>query len=264
MNAYFLIRESVVLAHAVTAAFQRKDLPELTGWITGSADMRYGLLDDREFELAKAYPGAIVLSSQLHAGKEVAIAFGPRQEWPEDFSSFRDFHAEIDERMEERKNITEEKWLTWDARPRDPANFVLPRASERKIRLFSVACCDLVTTKMIDARSRRAMEVALRHADGTATDEELSTASHDAREAATAIMRARGREGPDQASPEYGAAALAFNTTGRLGESGLRQSVGSGALSHFGVACAGLLGRRSRAGIRFIVDLSRMNHRWRR
>jgi hypothetical protein len=189
----------------------RKDLPELADSLTGAADIRYCLLSDQQFERAKSYPGAIVLSSSLVDGKEVAIAFGPRHEWPEEFSRFPDWFAEAEKLREEAENITEEKWLGWDTRPIDLANFALPRASERKIRLFAVACCDLVADKMVDPRSRQAVEMALRHADGTATDEELSAAFDAAYKASVSIVgkgiRERGL--PDQTSAESGAAALA-------------------------------------------------------
>jgi hypothetical protein len=216
MTAYFLFRDSVPLAHAALAAIDRKDLPEVIAWLTGSAEVQYCLLDAQEFERVKTYPGAIVLSSDLHSCKEIAIAFGPRPEWPEEFDSFRDFHEEAEKRREERENITEKKWLEWDTRPIDQANFVLRRASERKIRLFAVACCDLAIRQMVDPRSRRAVEVALRHADRTANDEELTAASLEAREVTMPVVGPRAREALDQTSREYWAAVLACSATSSL------------------------------------------------
>jgi hypothetical protein len=214
MRGYFLVRNAVALGHAVMAALQRTDVPEPTGWLMGSAETRVCLLDDREFERVRTYRGAIVISSRLYEGQEVAIAFGPRHEWPEEFGQFPDWFAEAEKQREDRENITEEKWLGWNHDPINLANFALCRYSARKIRLFAVACCDLVADKMVDARSRRAVDVALRHADGMASDEELKVASHEADEAIWAIMTARGPESPDQISPEYGAAALALGATG--------------------------------------------------
>ena len=47
------------------------------------------------------------------------------------------------------------------------------RVPPRKARLFAVACCRAVYGKLTDDRSRRAVAVAERHADGRATDGEL-------------------------------------------------------------------------------------------
>lgn len=79
--------------------------------------------------------------------------------------------------------MTEAEWLVSD----DPAailRFVtMPDAldrragpSDRKLRLFAVACCRSVWRDLADARSRNAVGVAERFADGAATEEERHAA----------------------------------------------------------------------------------------
>jgi hypothetical protein len=214
MRVYFLLRDTVPMGEAIVAAAARTDRPDLLNWLTGSAELQHCLVDDQEFERARNHEGAILLSSKLRDGREVAIAFGPREEWPEEFGRFRDFFAEREKQREEQENITEEKWLTCDDRPLGLANFALPSASPRQIRLFAVACCDLVADRMVDPRTRRAAAVALLHASGAATDEELRVAGQEADDAVMSLMLAARAAGVGpQSTPEYGAAALAYCAT---------------------------------------------------
>src|SRR5271165_1700611 len=85
--------------------------------------------------------------------------------------------------------MTEQQWLA-STNPQSMLRFItvdgsLPGdgpnrktiASDRKLRLFACACCRSVWHLFTDARSRRAVEVAERYADGLATQRER----HDAR-----------------------------------------------------------------------------------
>ena len=75
--------------------------------------------------------------------------------------------------------MTEAEWLACDDPEKSLGWLVLEKASLRKLRLFSVACGRHVWASLSDSRSRNAIEVAERFADGLATPNELSLA-HDA------------------------------------------------------------------------------------
>jgi hypothetical protein len=83
--------------------------------------------------------------------------------------------------------MTEAEWLAWD-NPEPMLEFLRAtgRASERKVRLFAVACCRHIWPWLRDGRSREAVDVAERHADGLVADGELTAAWGRASEAVSA------------------------------------------------------------------------------
>jgi hypothetical protein len=85
--------------------------------------------------------------------------------------------------------MSEAEWLvSFDAQAMIAA--LRGKGSERLWRLFAVACVRRIEHLLRDARSRKALEIAERFADGTATAEELSEARFHARAAADDGFRA--------------------------------------------------------------------------
>ena len=82
--------------------------------------------------------------------------------------------------------MTEQEWLT----SKDPTAMLKHLEYhhgdnyDRKLRLFACACCRRIWDEIPSSRSRNAVEVAERYADGFATEEELGSAWYTARDAA--------------------------------------------------------------------------------
>jgi hypothetical protein len=71
--------------------------------------------------------------------------------------------------------MTEAGWLA-GTNPQLMLRFLRGRASDRKLRLWMVAGCRMLWNALLDERSRRAVEVAERFAEGLATEDELYNA----------------------------------------------------------------------------------------
>jgi hypothetical protein len=105
--------------------------------------------------------------------------------------------------------MTEAEWLACTD-PKPMLEFLRGRASERKLRLFACACVRRVWHLLADARSRRAVEVAERYADGQADAEDLRLAVIGAENVADALA---GSATTVVQEAQASAAFAAFNTT---------------------------------------------------
>jgi hypothetical protein len=98
--------------------------------------------------------------------------------------------------------MTEQEWL--DAS--DPRRMLeilrkIRKVSNRKLRLFAVACCRHIWPLLCDDASRRAVQVAERFADGLANSEHLSAAL----EALLKTLRVRGAQNSALVASVYAA-----------------------------------------------------------
>lgn len=97
MKMYILVKEDlpigfamVSVAHASLAAYLKyKDRPEVNEWLSGPFKKTICKVNEKEFEKAKAFEDSVILTESALDGKEVAIAFCPREEWPKPFKFYR-------------------------------------------------------------------------------------------------------------------------------------------------------------------------------
>lgn len=96
MKMYILIKESaplgfalVAAAHASLAAYLKfQTAPEVRAWLAGPFRKVVCKVSDAEFEAAKTLTDNVVLTESGWAGREIALAFRPRIEWPKEFTRF--------------------------------------------------------------------------------------------------------------------------------------------------------------------------------
>jgi hypothetical protein len=86
--------------------------------------------------------------------------------------------------MDEAERLMDEAewWASQDPEPL--LHFLGRRASDRRLRLFGIACCRRVWDRLRDPRSRRAVEQAEAFADGLLSRDDLAQACRDAAAAA--------------------------------------------------------------------------------
>jgi hypothetical protein len=75
--------------------------------------------------------------------------------------------------------VTEQEWMTCND-PGPMLDFLQGKATDRKMRLFAVACCRRVWYLLSDERSRSAVHAAEHYADGLTTPAELTAAQRQA------------------------------------------------------------------------------------
>jgi hypothetical protein len=75
--------------------------------------------------------------------------------------------------------MTEQEWLEC-ADPTRMLEFLRGNVSDRKLRLFFIACCRRIWHLLTDEKSRRALIVLESYTEGSATIKELYAAAHDA------------------------------------------------------------------------------------
>ncbi len=97
MKMYILIRDDVpagiavlAAAHASLATYLKfKDSPEVADWLSGLFFKAICRVNDKEFERAKECPDHVVITESALNGRETAIAFKPREEWPKPFKFYK-------------------------------------------------------------------------------------------------------------------------------------------------------------------------------
>jgi hypothetical protein len=93
VKMYILIPEDVPLGYAMVAAahaslagyLKFRDTPEVAAWLDGPFRKAVCKVNAKEFENAKAVEDHVLLTESALDGREVALVFKPREEWPKMF-----------------------------------------------------------------------------------------------------------------------------------------------------------------------------------
>lgn len=97
MKMYILIQDDVpsgfavlAAAHASLAAYLKyRDAPEVAAWLSGPFYKAICRVSAAEFEMAKGCADHVLITESALDGREVALAFKPREEWPKSFRYFK-------------------------------------------------------------------------------------------------------------------------------------------------------------------------------
>jgi hypothetical protein len=97
MKMYILVRDDIPLgfamvavAHASLAGYLKfRDTPEVARWLDGPFFKAVCKVNATEFDNAKQVADHVVLTESALDGREVAIVFKPREEWPKMFKFLR-------------------------------------------------------------------------------------------------------------------------------------------------------------------------------
>ena len=97
MKMYILIKDTVPLGFAMTAAahaslamyLRFRDAAEVGEWLSGPFHKVVCKVSEQDFGKARQVEDNVVLTESSLDGKDVAIAFKPRNNWPDMFRSFK-------------------------------------------------------------------------------------------------------------------------------------------------------------------------------
>ena len=104
---YLLVKSGLPLGHqvncvahaAIKCYLEYQDHPETQEWLENSFRKVTCEVTPEQFEIAKKYDDWIVFEEKDIGGEEVVLAFRPRKEWSQRFSSFRLFGSDMKKRI---------------------------------------------------------------------------------------------------------------------------------------------------------------------
>jgi hypothetical protein len=106
--------------------------------------------------------------------------------------------------------VTEDQWLSDTVDPAAMLEYLYESGeTDRRWRLFAIACCRTIWDCLTDHRSRRSVEVAERVLDGQADEVERASAADESR---AAWCASKSPDGPRLLGPVFAAEAVALLT----------------------------------------------------